>query len=96
MKRRKKLLFDGKLIVDLVAATRNLYCLGSDGLLFFLGMNRPLQRHHPVLRDDFDIVTIRGKRLVRDQFLPDLFGKHPVGRGAGLLVGCLTVGLVVG
>jgi hypothetical protein len=96
MKRRKKLLFDGKLIVYLVRATRNLYCLGSDGPLFFLGMHRPLQRHHSMLRDDLDIVPIRGKRLVRDQFLPDLFGKHPVGRGAGLLVGRLIVGLVVG
>jgi hypothetical protein len=73
MKRRKKLLFDGKLIIDLVRATRNLCCLGSDRLLFFLGMHRALQRHHSVLRDDFDIVPIRGKRLVRDQFLPDLF-----------------------
>jgi hypothetical protein len=64
MKRSKKLLFDGKLIIDLVRATRNLCCLRSGGLLFFLGMHRALQRDHSVLRDDFDIVPIRGKRLV--------------------------------
>lgn len=45
------------------------------GLLFAVRVNRPFQGHHAILRNDLDVVGIRGQGFILHQRAPDLLGK---------------------
>src|SRR5438132_13030145 len=70
----------------LVRASLDLSSFVLDRLLFFRGMDGPLQRHHSILHDDLDIVRISRKRFVLDQRPPDVPRQFAIGLVVLLLV----------
>jgi len=69
-----------------VVGSDNLGHLRFDGLLFAVRVNRPFQSHHAILRNDLDIVGIRGQGFILRQRAPDLLGKLTIGGILFLLV----------